>query len=188
MDIDNSLSGVKQQRRDKILDGAQNQFIRNGFRGTTIEGIAEAVGMSKVTVYGYFKDKDAIFTAVGTRLGARMRVAVMGALETDAPVKDRITNALCQKHKIIFETVRVSPFSAELFMANANLIGDVFRAIDAEIMDAIAVRIMSMGLGNGAAKRKAELIFNAAQGIANAVSSFDQVKRDISELTSALLA
>jgi TetR/AcrR family transcriptional regulator len=52
---------------DKILDAALNTFARHGLRGTRIEQIAEAAGMSKTNLLYYFRSKEALYAAVLTR-------------------------------------------------------------------------------------------------------------------------
>jgi AcrR family transcriptional regulator len=183
----NLLSPVKKQRRQKLLDAAQNQFVRHGFRATTMEGIADAAGISKVTVYSYFADKEEIFTAVGKRLGQRIRELVLHELAENGTAKSNIAKALVLKHQMVFETVRISPFAAELFQANANLIANFFDNVDAEIIERIAAIIVRGGLDENAARRKANLLFNAARGIAHAAGSPQDISDDITELVTRIL-
>ena len=43
--------------RERIIEEATSQFLQFGIRNVTMDGIAEALGMSKRTVYEAFKDK-----------------------------------------------------------------------------------------------------------------------------------
>ena len=52
---------------DKILDSALSAFATHGLRGTRIDQIAEAAGMSKTNLLYYFNNKDALYEAVLTR-------------------------------------------------------------------------------------------------------------------------
>jgi AcrR family transcriptional regulator len=180
------LSSVKQQRQSKILDAAQLLFTRLGYRGATIEGIAEAAGMSKVTVYGYFSDKDEIFRAVGSRIALNMRQAVSEQLNGPGPVEDRVYSALAAKHRMVFDIVRGSPFSAELFQMNALLMKDIFRTADDEIIKDIARTIGSSGKDADSARR-AKMLFDASHGIANGAASAEEAGRDIRLLVFAVL-
>ncbi|HET9049287.1 MAG TPA: TetR/AcrR family transcriptional regulator [Chiayiivirga sp.] len=49
------------KKRRAILDAAKCLFLRNGFDGTSVEQIAADAGVSKLTVYSHFQDKDALF-------------------------------------------------------------------------------------------------------------------------------
>ncbi len=46
---------------EQILQGAMQEFLARGYAGTSMEKVAAAAGVSKPTVYSYFKDKEALF-------------------------------------------------------------------------------------------------------------------------------
>lgn len=48
-------------KRRQILDGARKVFLDRGFDGASMMDIAKAAGVSKGTLYVYFKDKDDLF-------------------------------------------------------------------------------------------------------------------------------
>ena len=50
--------------RSAILDAAATLFIERGTGGTSMQDIAEALGLSRTAVYYYFKNKDAILRAL----------------------------------------------------------------------------------------------------------------------------
>src|SRR5258708_40192800 len=52
---------------DRILDAALIAFARNGLRGTRIEQVADAAGMSKTNLLYYFRSKDELYKAALTR-------------------------------------------------------------------------------------------------------------------------
>jgi AcrR family transcriptional regulator len=51
------------RRQQRLLDTAIALFMSRGFDGTSIEAVAEAVGMSKRTVYARYRDKNELFGA-----------------------------------------------------------------------------------------------------------------------------
>ena len=51
-------------KRAAILDAARRMFIPNGFEGTSMDQIAAEAGVSKLTVYSHFGDKDALYITV----------------------------------------------------------------------------------------------------------------------------
>ena len=57
------LTRIQQKNRDLILEGALSVFSVNGFRGATIDQIAEAAGLSKPNVLYYFASKDDVLLA-----------------------------------------------------------------------------------------------------------------------------
>ena len=62
------LTRIQQKNRDLILEGALSVFSVNGFRGATIDQIAEAAGLSKPNVLYYFASKDDIHKTLLTTL------------------------------------------------------------------------------------------------------------------------
>lgn len=52
------------EKRAAILAAAKALFIRNAFAGTSMDAIAAAAGVSKLTVYSHFGDKDNLFREV----------------------------------------------------------------------------------------------------------------------------
>jgi AcrR family transcriptional regulator len=173
-----TLSPLKHARREKLLDVAERLFTTQGFRATTIEGLAEAAGLSKVTVYGYFADKDAMFDAVALRLAERLRAAVTDKLQSDAQVAARVTAALTIKHGMVYDLVRSSAFASEL-MAQRAVMGRIFTALDHDLIVQIGDVI--------ADQRTARVLFNAAMGIANASVSKSDMAEDIARLVRMFL-
>ena len=62
------LTRIQQKNRDLILEGALSVFSVSGFRGATIDQIAEAAGLSKPNVLYYFASKDDIHKTLLTTL------------------------------------------------------------------------------------------------------------------------
>jgi len=51
---------IQREKQDLILDAALNVFSLHGFRGATIDQIADSAGMSKPNLLYYFPSKEAI--------------------------------------------------------------------------------------------------------------------------------
>ena len=49
------------EKFEQILKGAMQEFLVRGYAGTSMEKVAAAAGVSKPTVYSYFKDKEVLF-------------------------------------------------------------------------------------------------------------------------------
>ena len=59
---------IQREKQDLILDAALNVFSLHGFRGATIDQIAEAAGMSKPNLLYYFRRKEDIHVTLMQRL------------------------------------------------------------------------------------------------------------------------
>jgi AcrR family transcriptional regulator len=56
----NALSADVEEARGQILEAAQNTFLHFGLAKTTMEDIAKAAGVSRPTIYRYFRDRDTL--------------------------------------------------------------------------------------------------------------------------------
>ncbi|WP_317931923.1 TetR/AcrR family transcriptional regulator [Halioxenophilus sp. WMMB6] len=73
------------RRHEQMLEMAIDSFLEAGFENTRVIDIATSLGMSKRTVYAYYKDKDALFIAAVKRLIERYTVPLeaLQAVESD---------------------------------------------------------------------------------------------------------
>jgi TetR/AcrR family transcriptional regulator len=63
-----ATSRIQQKNRDAILEAALDAFSALGFRGATLDQIADLAGLSKPNLLYYFPSKEAIHQALLTRL------------------------------------------------------------------------------------------------------------------------
>ena len=61
-------SRIQQKNRDSILDAALEVFSAHGFRGATLDQIAEVAGLSKPNLLYYFPSKEAVHNSLLTGL------------------------------------------------------------------------------------------------------------------------
>ncbi len=59
-----SRTRIQQQKRHAILEAALDVFSAQGYRGTTLDQIAEAADLSKPNLLYYFPSKDAVHAAL----------------------------------------------------------------------------------------------------------------------------
>lgn len=78
-------------KRAAILDAAKRLFTQQGFEGVSMDAIATEAGVSKLTVYSHFGDKDALFAeAVKLHCEQGMPTALLEERPTQ-PVRQRLT-------------------------------------------------------------------------------------------------
>ncbi len=70
-------------KREAILEAARVLFLSNGYEGSSMDAIAAEAGVSKLTLYSHFKDKEALFgeavkTTCETRLPRKLFVLEAG--------------------------------------------------------------------------------------------------------------
>jgi len=181
------LSPLKQSRKGKVLNAAEKLFLEQGVRGTTMQAIAAEAGISKVTLYGYFKDKDLVFTAVSELIASRLETAVTEGLTSAGTISERVTKALLDKHLVVYEQVRSSAFSKELFSTKNRVASTLFKNLDSTLEEQIAAALEQSGYSAHNAKSKSRILLGATQGIANQSTTREIMSTDIEAVTFSLL-
>jgi TetR/AcrR family transcriptional repressor of mexJK operon len=77
-------------KRAAILDAAKRLFVELGYDGVSMDQIAAAAGVSKLTVYSHFGDKDALFAAAARAYCEQQLPAELFAADPDMPLRDRL--------------------------------------------------------------------------------------------------
>jgi AcrR family transcriptional regulator len=83
---------LRQHADADILDRAAALFARRGFSGTSVQQVADAVGLSKAGLLHHFPSKEALHTAVTTQAVALADQVLAAGSHLDAgPERDRAT-------------------------------------------------------------------------------------------------
>jgi AcrR family transcriptional regulator len=69
-ELENNLTATN-PKRQQILQGAMQTFLKHGYARTSMDQVAAAAGVSKNTIYSHFQDKKGLFTALIERVTAR---------------------------------------------------------------------------------------------------------------------
>ncbi len=81
---------TRTERKDQILEAAMTVFARSGFYQTRIDDIVREVGLSKGTIYWYFKSKDEIIVAIMERIFHRELDSIYAILEGEGSARERL--------------------------------------------------------------------------------------------------
>src|SRR3954452_25073806 len=77
-----------ERRRPLMLDAALKEFVQHGYRGTSMEAIAEAAEVSKPVVYECYPSKEKLFRALLEREERKLVEEVAAALPTEPSFED----------------------------------------------------------------------------------------------------
>lgn len=91
--------------RDELVEVAVELFARNGYAGTSIRDIADAVGRSVSNVYHYFENKEALWLAILERSVKSLPQRLRGAVAGIEHPRERVT-ALVREHLEVSEQYR----------------------------------------------------------------------------------
>lgn len=78
------------EKRAAILDAAKRLFPQTGFEGTSMDAIAAEAGVSKLTVYSHFTDKETLFVAAIRARCEEQMPATLFDIDQDAPVRRQL--------------------------------------------------------------------------------------------------
>ena len=77
-------------KRAAILEAAKRMFTQHGFDGASMDQIAAEAGVSKLTVYSHFGDKDTLFTEAVERYCEQQMPASVFESAPETPVRARV--------------------------------------------------------------------------------------------------
>jgi TetR/AcrR family transcriptional repressor of mexJK operon len=79
------------EKRAAILQAAKRLFPEHGFDGTSMDTIAAQAGVSKLTVYSHFTDKESLFAeAVREKCAEQMPVELFD-VDVSGPLREQLT-------------------------------------------------------------------------------------------------
>ena len=99
---------VSEERKAQIIGAAEDVFTRKGFDQARMDDIAEETGLSKGTLYLYFKSKDALIIAILDRMFQRefkqlesINLAELGAAEAVWKTTELLTKDILGLQRLI---------------------------------------------------------------------------------------
>lgn len=101
---------IQVEKEEKILDGALEVFSRYGYRGATVDQIADASGMSKPNLLYYFRRKHDIYVAV-LRRTLEMWLQPLEEVSESGDPAEELTRYIAKK----LEFSRTNPQESRLF-------------------------------------------------------------------------
>ena len=75
-----------ESQREMILEGAAELFAQRGFHGTSMNEVADACGLSKATLYHYYRDKSELLVSIADGHVSRL-VELCDSVRGDASVR-----------------------------------------------------------------------------------------------------
>ncbi|AEQ50620.1 TetR/AcrR family transcriptional regulator [Pelagibacterium halotolerans] len=150
------------EKRRRILEAAQAVMLRTGLRAATMEAIAKAAGIAKPTLYAQFSDKDAVFDALIDDLVCDKSETFARAFDIDAPLDERVGNAMAEMYGSIADMLEGSPHAAEL-VSEPHRLGRKFKEVDDAILARLAGAFSDAGIEEP--ERLATMLLASGSGI-----------------------
>lgn len=78
---------IRAENLKNILEAAELSFVQHGYKGTSMQAIADAAGLPKANVLYYFKSKQALYTQVLEKISTRWDETLEHITEADEPAE-----------------------------------------------------------------------------------------------------
>ena len=88
-------------KRQAILEAAKVLFLSNGYASTSMDAVAAEAGVSKLTVYSHFNDKETLFTAAVVAKCEEQLPTLIYELTPETPVENVLLNIARGFHHLI---------------------------------------------------------------------------------------
>ncbi|GAB7068956.1 TetR/AcrR family transcriptional regulator [Mycobacterium hodleri] len=122
---------------DRILDAAAHLFTRSDAASVGMNDVAKAAGCSRATLYRYFENRDALYTAYVHREARRVFRELGGRVAGIADPRERLVEGVLAA----LEIVRENPSLSSWFVTSARPIGGDM-ADRSEVIDALAASFL----------------------------------------------
>ena len=99
-----------ERRRPLVLDAALRLFVEHGYRGTSMDAIAAAAGVTKPVLYDCYPSKEALFAALLEREEQQLMNAIASALP-QSPAFDDVERLLAEGLGALLAAADASPDS-----------------------------------------------------------------------------
>lgn len=172
----------------QIINAAHDVFMKYGPRRTTMEDIADAVGISRPALYQYFRNKKEIQAACALRLHNETLKEVASELDRPGSVNEQLKAALLARDGRLFELSEaqgVQPWFLDIRQAE---IEDVLRKTQRNYERLLRTHMIKAGFSQGRAGVTARLLVTSAYGLRNMVQSREEFDRLLSMSVDQLMA
>ena len=77
------------EKRQLILESAEQLLATDGFRGLSMQKVANQAGVAAGTIYRYFDDKEALIEEIKLNVMRRVAFAIQENVQDSDPIKVR---------------------------------------------------------------------------------------------------
>lgn len=114
-----------------VLDAAAEEFSTHGYRRSSVDGVSRRAGISRATLYQYWRSKEQLFRALVEHLH-QQHLAAMQAVLDDPPdgLEDELAAILEARFGRFVELTSTSRNAAELYDVHDRVCGDIAQAAE----------------------------------------------------------
>lgn len=153
---------------DTVLETAMDVFIRYGYRKTSMEDVAAAVGVSRQAIYKRYGTKDALFKAVVDASVTQFFEAARQPLcEPGVSARERILRSCVCSAGAFVERMRSSPHSYEVIAVADTEASDILEEQDTAFRQSLIALLLAEGIftDHAAATDAVDVLQFASKGL-----------------------
>jgi len=135
-----------------ILDRSAELFAARGFAGTSMQDIADALGLSRPSLYHYFSSKEEILQRLMDGLSASTEAAIARVLAEDARPEDKLRRLIAE----LIAPIAESPGRFRLLLTTSalNEVGsrERLRKLERAVVKSVS-SVLALGVDEGVFRR-----------------------------------
>ena len=139
-------------KKDLILDIARKLIAQYGYGKTTIDDIANAIGMKKSSLYYYYNNKEDIMYEVMMREKSIYLKVIKQAMEIEGSTQDKIINYERAKKNYFKKSMTPFDLTVNQFIEIKRSIKDIFKNIECDEKQFVA-KVISDGIKKNELKK-----------------------------------
>jgi AcrR family transcriptional regulator len=126
------------KRREEILDAAMLCLARYGPIKSTLDDIAQILGMKKASLYYYYKNKEAIFRDALERERCRLFEQVQQKIKSKRSVSSKLVTMIRMVHAYFRDRAEMLEFNIQAMQDNHAMLRSLSREMREHNMDFLA--------------------------------------------------
>ncbi len=172
-------------RRDAIIPAALRLFGSRGYDATSLEQVAEAVGVRKQSLLYHFPSKEALFDACVEEFADAVREALTAAIDDPAEGWDRVERVIRAVFALARERPELPQFAREAARKSHETVQRV--AVGLEPLRLRALAHLEEGMARGAFRRQDPglLLFTLYTAVVGSLTEAGVVRAVAGESTGA---
>ena len=159
---------TKGHAKTRILDAADEIFVRRGIDGARMQEIADHAGVNKALLHYYFRSKADLARAVWMRIASSFVPGIFEMMASDLPLDDKIDHFVEAYHAKLTRHPYLLAYVISEAARHPDLVGDFFSAERREaahrMIGKLRAQIEQQAKAKGAAPLSAEQFFVTLAG------------------------
>jgi TetR/AcrR family transcriptional regulator len=136
------MSEIERNTEQKILEAAEEVFVREGFDGARMQGIADAAGINKALLHYYYRSKDRLFELVFQHKMKQFIPQISAALnDPEMPFLDKIDQFILAYLGMMRQNPRLPVFIVTTINRHPDFARIVDRSIGSLVITAMQQEI-----------------------------------------------